>query len=563
MLLLSWHGTILRHERDTLRLTHARIVPCRAISTDVAMVLPPEGLAGPLAGPDGITLLPGEAQGTVHLVRAGKYLCVGPEPYPGFTADTPGPWETLWLLTREEVDRLRDLLTHAWVVAGTAVTLNPYDIAMLGGPRLRLGDQTLDLATVRPVAASADPDQLSFPAVTLHRVHGSHAPRRDIPIVRHAPDRTPVVATEAEVRTTLPARYTVPAPSELAHPPILGSLGDRDFVYRRASRGQRQASGRIHLQSQIVREQQKYVLLVPGAEGLILDEGGVSNEPGYVRRLAATPQPWVNTEGGRTFIDHALLARAPVLPGPHAVFYNVGLNDYFHWAIGSMLQLTLMAPLLPPGTTLLLPGTLSQFRADPLGKLDYIEVLTAFGFGDMPRVEIPGEICRTEEIYWADRCTIGEIPAVVLQTARARALDHLQAPKRPASRIYVRRRGPRSLTNNKTVERFLVRNGFTGVIVEDMTVAERIAMFRNAEFVVSPHGEELANLLFCRTGTKVLELSPDCEYRPFFNAMSSKLGLTHAVLPCATDDGTFDGRLTVDRSRLRSLFLLLQQRSNS
>jgi hypothetical protein len=58
----------------------------------------------------------------------------------------------------------------------------------------------------------------------------------------------------------------------------------------------------------------------------------------------------------------------------------------------------------------------------------------------------------------------------------------------------------------------------------------------------------------------VLELSPDCEYRPFFNEIAAKLGLSHAVLPCPTDDGTFNGRLTVDTSRLAGVIGLLQLR---
>lgn len=60
--------------------------------------------------------------------------------------------------------------------------------------------------------------------------------------------------------------------------------------------------------------------------------------------------------------------------------------------------------------------------------------------------------------------------------------------------------------------------------------------------------------------TKVLELSPEWEYRPCFNEICSKLGPDHATLPYTTEDATFDGRLTVDRSRLRALFKMLQHR---
>jgi hypothetical protein len=77
---------------------------------------------------------------------------------------------------------------------------------------------------------------------------------------------------------------------------------------------------------------------------------------------------------------------------------------------------------------------------------------------------------------------------------------------------------------------------------------------------VGPHGAALANLMFCPPGTQVLELSPDCEYRPFFNEMCGKLGLGHAVLPCPTQDGGFFGQMRVDPKRLAHMLRLLSAR---
>ena len=96
--------------------------------------------------------------------------------------------------------------------------------------------------------------------------------------------------------------------------------------------------------------------------------------------------------------------------------------------------------------------------------------------------------------------------------------------------------------------------------MEDLTAIAQMDLFRRAEMVVAPHGAALANLIFCPPGTQVLELSPDCEYRPFFNEICGKLGLTHAVLPCATHDGTFNGRLVVPGTRLNTLLGVLMSR---
>ena len=75
---------------------------------------------------------------------------------------------------------------------------------------------------------------------------------------------------------------------------------------------------------------------------------------------------------------------------------------------------------------------------------------------------------------------------------------------------------------------------------------------------IAVHGGGLANLLFCPPGTRVLELTPDCEYRPFFWAIAQKLGLLYSVLPCPTNDGSFNGDLIVDLPRLRALLRIVR-----
>jgi hypothetical protein len=105
-----------------------------------------------------------------------------------------------------------------------------------------------------------------------------------------------------------------------------------------------------------------------------------------------------------------------------------------------------------------------------------------------------------------------------------------------------------------------LRNGFSMHTLEGMTPRAQMQLFQNADFIVAPHGAGLANLLFCAPGTKIIEFSPDCEFRPLFAQLSDKLDLVHAVLPCPTDDGGFHGRMTVDAVRFRSLLRQLQFR---
>jgi hypothetical protein len=248
------------------------------------------------------------------------------------------------------------------------------------------------------------------------------------------------------------------------------------------------------------------------------------------------------------------------LHGPHAVFYGGNLTNYFHWIIDAMLPLSLLQPHLPDGTTLLLPGTLAQCRAAPNGKFDHLEALDAFGFGALPRVEVDAQICRVDDVYWADRCFIEQVSAADLRAARDRALARLPAPAAAQRRIFIRRTTTRGIANADEIEAFATQQGFEIHAMEDLTVMEQIELFRHAAFVIGAHGAALANLIFCPPGAKVIELAPDGGYRQFFALISSKLDLTHGILPCPAIDGGFFGNLRVNQERLAALLRLLERR---
>jgi capsular polysaccharide biosynthesis protein len=89
-------------------------------------------------------------------------------------------------------------------------------------------------------------------------------------------------------------------------------------------------------------------------------------------------------------------------------------------------------------------------------------------------------------------------------------------------------------------------------------MADQILLFQSAEFVISPHGAGLSNLLFCEPGTKVIELMPSFEMRPFFWLISEKLDLIHGMQFCSTvPDRDFCAPLTVDIGKLQALLRMV------
>jgi capsular polysaccharide biosynthesis protein len=81
-------------------------------------------------------------------------------------------------------------------------------------------------------------------------------------------------------------------------------------------------------------------------------------------------------------------------------------------------------------------------------------------------------------------------------------------------KIYVKRSSSgnlssRTISNEADVVDAMMRTGFHIVEPATMTLMEQVRTFDQADIVVSPHGSTLANLVFCRPNTKVLDLMPD------------------------------------------------------
>jgi hypothetical protein len=537
-------------------------VPVRALSRDFGIEIPPEGLVKPLVGPDEILLLPTGSPGTVRFARNDRLLSIDPAvARPAFSATSAGSWELFLLAPREAVAVLRILLSFAWSGPDGA-QIGRSEIGLQEGFVLRVGSYSIDLTKGFPVSSDGALDRIVLPpeagGVMLTQIPGTdHGPEV---YLRPKPVDAVTEVTEAVFKETPDRRMTLTGPAEFCGPPLTVSLTHRDWLREKHWHGLRVGTGMRSFANHVVRERNKYVMLFRGAEGIVFDESGISNEAGYLFNMPQGFPPGISREAQVTVVEEALLDEAPFFTGAFAVFYGGNLSNYFHWLIDAMVPLTLMAPYLPPETKLLLPGTLAQLRENPVGKFDHLQVLEAFGFGEMAHLVADANVCQVGEVFWAGNCLIGDISADLLRTTRERALVRRPTQKQAGRRIYIRRASSRSVLNALEVETVLSRKGFESFLMEDLDVYQQIDLFRSADFVVASHGAALANLMFCSAGTKVLEMSPDQEYRPFFNQISYKLGLAHAVLPCPTDDGTFFGRLIVPMDRFKRLLTLLQSR---
>ena len=73
--------------------------------------------------------------------------------------------------------------------------------------------------------------------------------------------------------------------------------------------------------------------------------------------------------------------------------------------------------------------------------------------------------------------------------------------------------------NDKEISEFLVNKGFTKYKTENLNFFEEVYLFQNANYVIGSHGAGLANLVFCKKGTKIIEIRP----KNYTNTLYSKL----------------------------------------
>jgi capsular polysaccharide biosynthesis protein len=99
----------------------------------------------------------------------------------------------------------------------------------------------------------------------------------------------------------------------------------------------------------------------------------------------------------------------------------------------------------------------------------------------------------------------------------------------PFRRLYVTRGdGTRRVANEPAIFRQLQVHGFE--FIDPASERDPAYTFSQARVVVGAHGAGLANILFCRPGTRVLELIPTDHVYPHYYTLAAAGGLDHSYL---------------------------------
>lgn len=318
--------------------------------------------------------------------------------------------------------------------------------------------------------------------------------------------------------------------------------------------------GEINDSIKLVKRSNQFVSMSRFSEGSIFDRSGVWRALGYLQTSPAEFIPWLSNAADGLSVDEQSLAAAPFYEKSYLIFYNGNLHNYYHWVVEGLLSLDILSRSLGSDSNLKIALPKSRHIAE---LFDHQDSLKAVGFDRYEIVEVAENLIKVQEAVWVDSDLVQTMPASYVKDFQQRLAVRYAGLCGPRNRrLFIARKGTRTIHNFEQVQAFLARYEFETVYLEGKSVLDQILLFQSAQFVVGAHGAGLSNLLFCEPGTKVIEFMPSVELRPFFWLISDKLDLVHGMQFCTPSEAQgFQSAITVDIDKLQRLFRMVDAHS--
>lgn len=282
------------------------------------------------------------------------------------------------------------------------------------------------------------------------------------------------------------------------------------------------------------------------------------------RRLVAELSPDTYSPG-----RHRALRQIPCrIDTGHGILYSLvtpgARENYYHWMIDLMPKFSLIPGLQEQGRGGVEPTVvLINHEYQPY----QVECLRILGL-DVMAIQ-----AKSATLYGGRSLFVPEDTPFRTEDARFLQSLFLEGVSRQQSsgdrRIYVVRgcTRRRRIRNETAVMASLQRLGFSCYDAAGESVARQASEFARAAMVVGFHGAGLTNVVFCKPGTRLVEVC-DTTYAPdYYRRLAGELNLRYSrLLDCTMPiaQGGIAEDLTVDIARLESdLRCVMQSHSSS
>lgn len=128
----------------------------------------------------------------------------------------------------------------------------------------------------------------------------------------------------------------------------------------------------------------------------------------------------------------------------------------------------------------------------------------------VPSMAIRRDPCATDPVYdWYTSTAYW--PYWLTNNVRSKflpAVKNIEKNYNFSKKVFISRKDglTRSIVNEDEIFALFEEKGFKSYCLGEMSLLEQAVLFNGADFIVGAHGSALANLIFCKPGTNVLEI---------------------------------------------------------
>jgi capsular polysaccharide biosynthesis protein len=241
--------------------------------------------------------------------------------------------------------------------------------------------------------------------------------------------------------------------------------------------------------------------------------------------------------------------RAKPLAGTYATITYPSSFAWYHWLTESLPRLQLIQPWLEALDGLFIPAdTEPQLQQSLVAMGVRRDQLIPLGLGDH---------CKPECLLIPHYCAGLNIPTWVpnyLQESLGLSRHDSSLQQR---KLYISRTdaSKRRLTNENQLLPRLQTAGFEIILLRNSSFLHQVNLFHEAAWVIAPHGAGLANVLYCKPGVRVMEITPSPTIEPhLFHSITACVDGNYWWLPGRPSDPHGGGDVHADFSVDVTLF---------
>ncbi|MBO2944058.1 glycosyltransferase family 61 protein [Paenibacillus sp. F411] len=225
-------------------------------------------------------------------------------------------------------------------------------------------------------------------------------------------------------------------------------------------------------------------------------------------------------------------------------------GNYFHWMLDVLPRLYLLEQSgIPVDTYIMNRTTLHAFHKETLAAVNISphQILDARLHLQVKRLVVTSPITRYQFNVQPYVIPVS-IPKWACHYLRSvfipSELDHLGTAGK-GRYLYISRRHAvyRKVVNEPELTEALSTLGFKVVQLEHLRHAEQVQLFVEAAFIVAPHGAGLTNTVFCRPGTRIIELFASNYTPSYYEMISAHMGLDYHRMVSEPEEASLDFRV--------------------